>query len=357
MKTYQFYKKLKNDQFSLIYLGEFDDELTSLLMEIQEAASKEGRGIKKRVSYLIAECFQNIIRHSDLEFDEEQELRDKMFMMRSVDGTHYLSSTNPIEKANIPTLVDTLESIKKLSLEELKSIYLNALGNNKLSDKGGGGLGLIEMARKTKNPPVYHFEPINDTYSNFFLHLKMNQVENPGFEIKIQETVDLYKDMLDSNIVLLRKGDFSQESILPLFRLFESNLQLKKEDLVFKKKSLYILIELLQNMNRHAAEIAGAREGMFLITLKDGAYTMETGNYIQKDKAKIFETHLNSLVGLDNIELAKRYKKQLMKEVTDEDQGAGIGVIEMFRQSGGEINFNFIEENDEVCFFSLEASL
>ena len=139
--------------------------------------------------------------------------------------------------------------------------------------------------------------------------------------------------------------------------LVKANLQLKKEDLVFKKKSLYILIELLQNMNRHAVEINGSKEGLFTISLKDKVYTMETGNFISTDKAEELKKHLDSLQGLDKVQLSKRYKEQLLDNSIREDQGAGIGIIEMFRQSDGEIIYTFTPVNEEYTFFSLRATL
>ena len=359
MQAFDFYSKLKDDSYSLIYMGEFDDDMTSLLMRIQETSSQEGRGTKKRVSYLIAECFQNVIRHSDDEIDQKAEFTQKMFMMRQIKGTHYLGSSNPVEKAHIGSLQESLETLQKISAEELRARYLSALGNNPLSEKGGGGLGLIEMARKTKNAPDFLFEPINDDFSNFFFQIIMDGkgVDNSDSRIPISAMTEIYNEMVNEDIVLLRKGDFSQESILPLFQLFESNLQLKKEDLVFKKKSLYILIELLQNMNRHAVNVNESKEGLFIIGLKDGVYTMETGNFISNEKAKDLESHLDSLKGLDNIQLSKRYKEQLLDNSIREDEGAGIGIIEMFRQSDGEIMYTFTPVDDENSFFSLKATL
>ena len=163
--------------------------------------------------------------------------------------------------------------------------------------------------------------------------------------------------MVDEHIVLLRKGDFSQDSIVPLFKLFESNLQLKNEDLVFKKKSLYMLIELLQNMNAHAAIMNKSKEGMFIVSIKNGIYTMRTGNFIENSKAIILNEHLDSLQGLDKIELSKRYKEQLMNNTINDDSGAGIGIIEMYRQSSGDISYEFNKIDDELSFFSLSASL
>lgn len=357
MEIYSLYEALKKDNFSLFYMGEFDDDLTEVLMRIQETSSEEGRSIKKRVSYLIAECFQNIIRHSDEEMETDLGDSAKFFMMRNIDGVHYLGTANPVERQNQSTLIQSLESLQNLTSEELKKIYLNALGNNALTAKGGGGLGLIEMARKTKNPPSYQFGNINEAYVNFFMQLKMKGKSESEADEPIGNMVSFYEKLLKQNIVMLRKGDFSQESILPLFKLFESNLQLKKEDLVFKKKSLYIMIELLQNMNRHAVSVKDQQEGMFVIVLEKGVYTMQTGNYITKENAVKLKSHLDSLVGLDKIQLAKRYKQQLMENTISEEQGAGIGIIEMFRQSDGEILYEFQDVDENLAFYAFSATL
>ena len=176
-------------------------------------------------------------------------------------------------------------------------------------------------------------------------------------KLEIEDTVSFYRRLLKEDIILLRKGDFSHETILPLFKLFESNLQLKKENLVFKKKSLYILIELLQNMNKHALEINGSKEGLFIISLKDSVYTMRTGNYINKEKRDYLKKHLESLVGLDKIELSKRYKQQLMSPDEGDGQGAGLGIIETIRQCEGEISYDFNDIDENLCFFSFSATL
>jgi hypothetical protein len=357
MEIYSLYNKLKKDSFSLFYMGEFDDDLTEVLMRIQETSSEEGRSIKKRVSYLIAECFQNIIRHSDEEKETDLGDSSKFFMMRNVEGVHYLGTANPVEQKNQSTLIHSLDSLQNLTSEELKKIYLDSLGNNSLNAKGGGGLGLIEMARKTKNPPAYQFEKINEEYVNFFMQLKMKGKSDSENNESIEGMIELYESLLSKKIVMLRKGDFSQESILPLFKLFESNLQLKKEDLVFKKKSLYIMIELLQNMNRHAVSLNGTQEGMFVIALDQGVYTMQTGNFISTEKATEFKVHLDLLAGLDQIQLAKKYKQQLMANTISEEQGAGIGIIEMFRQSDGDILYEFQQIDENLTFYSFSATL
>jgi hypothetical protein len=44
-----------------------------------------------------------------------------------------------------------------------------------ISEKGGAGLGFIDIARKTGNPLEYHFEPIDEKNSFFLLKTSINK--------------------------------------------------------------------------------------------------------------------------------------------------------------------------------------
>jgi hypothetical protein len=67
LSAYNVYKMLAKDSFVLLYMGVFDDQLTSILMDINDAGKFEIKSSRKKISFLIAECFQNIVRHSDEE--------------------------------------------------------------------------------------------------------------------------------------------------------------------------------------------------------------------------------------------------------------------------------------------------
>ena len=66
-----------------------------------------------------------------------------------------------------------LDEINKLSKEELKDYYKAVLNNGQMSAKGGGGLGMIDIARKTGQKLKYNFMPIDDMYSFFSLNIKI----------------------------------------------------------------------------------------------------------------------------------------------------------------------------------------
>ena len=66
--TYWFFERIKEDNLCLLYSGNFSDDITNKLIELSEyninninALSK----MKKKASFLMAECFQNIVRHGE----------------------------------------------------------------------------------------------------------------------------------------------------------------------------------------------------------------------------------------------------------------------------------------------------
>ena len=52
---------------------------------------------------------------------------------------------------------------------EIREVYRQMLSNSEFSDKGGAGLGLIEMAKKTGNKLDYDFISLDKNYSYFIL--------------------------------------------------------------------------------------------------------------------------------------------------------------------------------------------
>ena len=57
--------------------------------------------------------------------------------------------------------------------EELKDYYKQVLNNGEMSLKGGGGLGMIDIARKTGQKLHYNFQNIDNKVSFFSLNIKI----------------------------------------------------------------------------------------------------------------------------------------------------------------------------------------
>jgi hypothetical protein len=89
-------------------------------------------------------------------------------MVSNSPAGYHVTTGNVIENNKIDELTQMLEKINSLDKEGLKQLYKTQMKEGHLSDKGGAGLGFIDIARKTKNKLDYHFLPI-DEESSFFL--------------------------------------------------------------------------------------------------------------------------------------------------------------------------------------------
>ena len=67
-------------------------------------------------------------------------------------------------------------TIKLIVPDELKDYYKQILNNGEMSLKGGGGLGMIDIARKTGQKLGYNFEQIDEKVSFFSLNIRVSQV-------------------------------------------------------------------------------------------------------------------------------------------------------------------------------------
>lgn len=356
---YKHFTKLESDHFGLVYMGEFDDELTATLTRISETSIEEPKLIKKKLSFLIVECFQNIVRHADKpQLVTRTNNKPRMFLVRNTGHDFYIASTNLINNDKKERLAAKLKIINSLGKEELKAEYMNALAHGEITDKGGGGLGLIEMSRKSECKLEFDFEFINYFFSVFYMqvHVAVRGSEtNTESLITLNNTRELYNAMLAENILMIRKGDFSQESILPVLELMESNMKLQLH--AIKKKTVYLIVEMLQNISKHACEHNGMREGIFIVTFNETHYTLNAGNYIHTDKVGVFKERLSGLVALDREGLAEEYKSTILKNKLNSDKGAGLGLIEIMKYSSEKIKYNFIPINDSLSFFSLSVTL
>jgi len=359
---HRFFKKLETDQFSLVYLGEFDDELTTTLMRLNETSINEPHTFTKTLSSLIVECFQNIIRHADKpDLVTRTNNKPRMFLIRNSGNKFYIASTNLINNEKKEGLTSKLKAINTLTEQELKLEYMNALASTGFNDQKGAGLGFIEMARKSNYLLDFDFEFVNYFFSVFYLQLHV-QSTNVSTEksippIKVEDTKELYNAMLQDNVVMVRKGDFSQKSILPVLQLIENNISLQQKMPKLSKMALYLLVEMLQNISKHASEINNIKEGIFIIAVQNNTYTLNTGNFIDVNKVDALKERLKNLISLDETALGELYKATLLKKENIAGAGAGMGLIEICKYSSDKIKYNFTPVNDQQSFFSLNITV
>lgn len=362
--TYELFNQLAEDNFSLIYYGSASDDITDLLIGLSElninniqALSK----LRKKVSFLMAECFQNIIRHSDVTEDQyNKSSKRHFFFTRSRAKTYYISSANLVENKKVLPLKEKLDQVNVLDKDGLKKLYLEVLNNEEISGKGGAGLGIIEMARKSGQKLSFDFQKIDEQYSYFFLQIKLlgkGLEESDTKNIPLSESVK-YQQMVDKeNIFMVHRDNFSQDSIKPVLKMVENNLKQITVKVSQTKRAYHILVEVLQNISKHGLIENDVRNGIFIMSHRNDGYNISAGNFIANENTKKLKADLNSLSKLTKDELNSSYKKRLREGMITKDGGAGLGLIDIFRETLNGIDYGFIPVDNHKSFFAFSINI
>ena len=115
------------------------------------------------------ESLQNLFHHVDSPPGILEGSGDSygLFLLSKTSAGYKVVTGNFIRNERIPQLREKLEKINSLTKEELKDFYKFVLNNQEFSAKGGGGLGLIDIARKTGSKLVYVFQPYDENFHFF----------------------------------------------------------------------------------------------------------------------------------------------------------------------------------------------
>ena len=175
------YEKLRAGKPIASHEGAITSEIiTDFLAKVESSLSDAGENPKKirKVYNILVEALQNLYHHQakpPATFIKEMGLADGAYsfctIVKEENGTYKVTTGNFVCNSTAKSLKERIEQLNSLSQEELKSLYKIVLDNDEFSEKGGGGLGFIEMARKSGNKFGYEFAPYDDKYKFFVLEI------------------------------------------------------------------------------------------------------------------------------------------------------------------------------------------
>ncbi len=163
--------EMASNGFSLVYEGEFSHEVMKMFTSMAERdmdKTNEEKSVKRKVFHVMVECLQNMTKHSD-DYDEEDQVGNGLFIVGKKEGVWNVITANKILNDRIDELKLSIDHINSLSKDELNDLYKKQIREGSLSQKGGAGLGLIDIARKTGRKLDYQFLPLEDKKNYFFL--------------------------------------------------------------------------------------------------------------------------------------------------------------------------------------------
>jgi len=173
----EFYKSLNTGEVLITYIGSITSELINGILEEVENKmldGKEDSKIRKKVYNVLVEALQNLYHHVDeLPGNLKEQLEPKfgILVITKESQKYRIITGNFINIRKIKFLKDKIDKINSLTKDELKDMYKFILNHQKITEKGGGGLGLVDIARKTGNKLEYSFKNFNNDYYFFVLDI------------------------------------------------------------------------------------------------------------------------------------------------------------------------------------------
>lgn len=355
------------EDLNYIYRGEFTQNLQQHILSLAEKnidREKISGKIKKRVFHIMVESIQNISRHGDNQENKKQET-SAMFSIQKEKDWYFITTSNIIDNTKVESLCSKLDKINSLDQNDLDKFYREVLGNGQLSQKGGAGLGLIEMVRKSGNKLSYEIEKIDDVHSFFYLHSHINtttlaEASGQVYEksiFSLSYMVKLHNFIINNHILLIYSAIFDQDSLLSLVSIMKNRVDGTAS---IKKKIVSLMVEMLQNIIHHAdknVDASNGSQGIFYISEVDNKYYLTTINYIANNKIAVLKGKIDYINNLDDQGREQFYNKRLFdfKSITNKE--AGLGLIEIRQKSKNPIEYEFTQVNENYSLFKISSSI
>ena len=180
--VYDFYLKMKKNNINLAYEGEITHQITKAFTSLTEnnmIRDEDYSSVQKKVFHVMVECLQNISKHADNQFNFVESKDGRGIFLVSKDVKEYNVTTgNVVKNEKIDELKTMLEHINKLDKPDLSKLYKQKIREGRLSEKGGAGLGFIDIARKTGQKLIYSFIKIDEQKSFFVLTSTISRLKS-----------------------------------------------------------------------------------------------------------------------------------------------------------------------------------
>jgi hypothetical protein len=173
-----------------------------------------------------------------------------------------------------------------------------------------------------------------------------------------------YSELLAREIIIAYDGDVTHQVMKAFTNLVEEKLEHEQEDEQVTRRVYHIMVECLQNINRHAEGIDPHDKsndfpghGALLVSKSDTHYRVITANLIRPEQAERLKKFLESINDLSEEELNEMYKNKLMNGKLSPKGGAGIGFIDIRRKTANKMEFNFVENDADTAYFLFNVTI
>lgn len=177
---------------------------------------------------------------------------------------------------------------------------------------------------------------------------------------------DLYDELERERVMLSFNGALTPELVTALLGAVERKMGSLEPDPRTRKRVFNVVMECLQNLYHHNAELTLASDepgsqsephGVVMIVHAEQGYSVLTGNFMAGAEVERLKTHLDRINSLQVEELREFYRATLADGKYGRNGGGGLGMIDIARKSGGKLEYGFVPYDKDNAFFSLNVNV
>ena len=354
---------MMEDRLMFVYRGVVtnqNSEALLLLLEKEMEQSEFGFIGRKRLFMFVLESLQNVSRHS---VNGDSDIMSLVVYSKK-DRGYTVTTANVINAADEEELREQLDLLNRLDAPEIRKLYREKLSTTDLSSKGGAGLGLIEMAKKTGNKLDYDFVPIDSDSLYFVLSKTVDTTGtsiNPGGQTREysgNNIISLEKMMAENRIAMVWSGHLTSDVEKQVLSFTETRMHEEDLEIRVRRRVFSIMVECLQNISKYnpGSEIE-EQLGMpiAMISSEEGGMRLTTGNLIRNSKIPDMKVKLNTVNRYDKNGLKELYRISLAGEDLRAERTGIMGLIDIARKSGHKLDYRFDEINSDYSYYSLSV--
>ena len=174
--------------------------------------------------------------------------------------------------------------------------------------------------------------------------------------MEIQSVIDMRRDMRQEGVIMAYNGEISDELMVSLGVILRNHFEAMGEGQKKARSVFSVFVEQVQNLIWHTRGEERAA-GMIVIAEQVNVVTLVCGNRVDRDKAVILRETLESIQGVDKETIRQLYRESLSKSGSHEGPGAGLGLLQLARQSTQPLSFAFVETDEGDVEYFLAARI
>ena len=159
----------------LYFKGNVDSEVINKALDLVEGkllTTRETPRLRKKVYNVLVESLQNLYHHADnipRGYHASRPDRFGLVVLEKLAKGYRITTCNFVAAVRVKELEEKLTRINRSTPEEIKELYKDILNHQEITEKGLGGLGLLDIARKTGHRIDFRFKRYDDLNTAFRL--------------------------------------------------------------------------------------------------------------------------------------------------------------------------------------------